>query len=679
MRPWRDSLKNMIKPLLFFFIFVLIFLAVQEIMTPKWRFKPTNGSDGEIDKYGQFYALPDNTVDYLILGNSTSYHGISPTLIYAEAGITGYALGNSMQRAELSYYWLREALKSQSPSVVFFDVDSLLLKTDTANAFLTKAIVPMKFSWNKIETILNCKNDSQTFAELMFPLVQFHSRWTSLTENDWITGNLSDYCMNGAYVDFSVKLDTAKNEIITEYNTTELKNDTYTIQNSSTEIDAERKYYFERILGLCDENNIELIPIKAPTMSWNEAKGEIMRAFLKEYGLELLNFTDESLIQLIWNQDTRDNGNHANYWGSAKASDYLAGYLEERGLPDHRGQNGYEDWDRILENYQEWEQEQLLTDQEAAYAYLNTLANIKKDVLTIVTVKDEASQAWNETLETAIHNLGISSSFYHQIQNSFVAIIDGGISQFEKWDDHRIKVNSNYQINESELLKLSISSAGFVCGNLSSIMVNGTGYSLNTRGLNIVVIDKQTGQVISSASIDTHTSDLTFREKKLSEAQSAVWERVTYEADRLVEDGVYNIIPSGNPECAVDIPYGDTAENVNVWLCSRNGLSPQEFELHYIGKGLYMIRAVCSEKYLSIERMGSTAGSNVVQQTYSGLANQKWFITKNANGSYRFTSLYNGQVLDVAGGGALPGTNIQVWTENNEPPQEFFLERVNQL
>lgn len=278
--------------------------------------------------------------------------------------------------------------------------------------------------------------------------------------------------------------------------------------------------------------------------------------------------------------DTRDNGNHANYWGSAKASDYLAGYLEERGLPDHRGQNGYEDWDRILENYQEWEQEQLLTDQEAAYAYLNTLANIKKDVLTIVTVKDEASQAWNETLETAIHNLGISSSFYHQIQNSFVAIIDGGISQFEKWDDHRIKVNSNYQINESELLKLSISSAGFVCGNLSSIMVDGTGYSLNTRGLNIVVIDKQTGQVISSASIDTHTSDLTFREKKLSEAQSAVWERVTYAADRLVEDGVYNIIPSGNPECAVDIPYGDTAENVNVWLCSRNGLSPQEFELH---------------------------------------------------------------------------------------------------
>lgn len=674
MRLWKDRAKKVAKPVVFFLIFVLMFLMVQEIMTPKWR--STDTPDAETDRLASFYALPDNTVDYLILGNSTCFFGINPTLIYAETGIAGYDFGSAMQRFDLSYYRLREGLKTQSPSTVFLDISPLFLQGRTTSAFLTKAIVPMKFSRNKIETILNCKNDSQTFAELMFPLIQFHSRWTSLTKADWFWGNRSDYGMNGAYISFNSRLSTNKDELVSEYDTIELTNGTYEIYEASIEIIEEHTYYFEQIVRLCEENSIKLIPIKGPTMDWNAEKSEIARSYLKEYGLELLDLTDDALTHLKWHKDTLDHGAHANYWGSSKTSDYLANFLAERGLQDHRGQGGYEDWDRSVQNYQKFEEEHLLTDQKAAYVYLNTLAAVKDQVLIIITVKDEASQSWNETLETAMRNIGVNSSFYNQIQNSFVAIIDGGVSQFEKWDDHQIKVNSKYQINDSKTLRLSVSSAGFVCGNLSSVMVNGVGYSLNNRGLDIVVIDKQTCQVISSASIDTHTSDLTFREKTLPAAQAAAWEEICMNS-QLIEDGVYNIIPAGNLECAVDIPYGDTGENTNVWLCGRNGLNPQEFELSHIGNGLYTIRAVCSGKYLSIEDMGSTAGSNVVQRTYSGLASQKWFITENANGSYRFASLYNGQILDVSGGVAAPGTNIQVWTENNEVPQEFFLERVN--
>lgn len=93
-------------------------------------------------------------------------------------------------------------------------------------------------------------------------------------------------------------------------------------------------------------------------------------------------------------------------------------------------------------------------------------------------------------------------------------------------------------------------------------------------------------------------------------------------------------------------------------------------------EGLYTIRAVFSDKYLVIENMGSTPGSNVVQETYTGLANQKWFLTLNENGSYSFISLYNGCVLDVEGGLASPGANIiQVWEESYSAPQQFFLEK----
>ena len=681
MQSRKESLKTVAKTILFLLILVLLFFSVQAVLTPKWRYVDTTNrrDEGDTDKYGLYYSLPQNTVDYIVLGVSHSYNSVNPMLIYGESGITGYDLGSSAQSMELSYYWLKEALKTQSPSAILLDIATLLRETQITNAWVTRSIVPMKFSMNKVNAILDCKTDSQTFWELMLPIIQFHGRWTGLSKGDFFVGNDPDYIINGAYISFLIKMPSEKTKRIpgTEYAAIELTDDFYTVYEPmiEKEIQEDQVYYFERILELCQRNSIDLIPFKAPTMNWSAKKSEVMNEFLQQYELELLDLTDNSLVQIVWSKDTGDTGSHTNYWGSAKTSYFLAGYLKERGIPDHRGQTGYEVWDDTLQKYRTWEERRLQTTQQAAYSYLNALSKAKDDSLIIVSVKDEATNAWNDTLEAAMRDLGVNSSFYGQEQNSFVVILDAGENVFEKWDDHRITVNANYPINDSRKLRLSISSAGYMCGNLSSITVNGTNYSRNGRGLNIVVIDKQTGTVISSASIDTFASALTFNQKSLPEAQSAVWEE-KYAASQIVEDGVYNIIPSADPGCAIDVPYGDTGDNVNIWLSDKNGLTPQEFEFEHIGSGLYTIRSVCSDKYLAIEDMGSTSGSNVVQQTYSGLANQKWFITKNMNGSFSFTSLYNRQVLDVPYGAVGSEANIWVVGENFKTPQQFFLEKV---
>lgn len=677
MRSLKDGQKTIIKLFLFFFILAVMLLYIQAIMTPKWRFNLSSKVEGETDRYSSFYALPNHTVDYLTFGNSLTYRSINPTAIYASTGIAGYDLGNSMQKMDLSYYWLREALKTQSPSVVFIDITSLVKDTDVWDSYFTQAIIPMKFSRNKIEAVLNCKNDSQSFAELMFPLTQFHERWTSLTKSDWTIGHKPDYYLNGSYIDFTVRLDSSKSERIGyyEYDIIELSDDSQTVSKASLDVVEEYKYYFEQILELCEKNGIELIPVKGPTLSWSSDKSDFARVLMSGYGLEMLDLAGSNPAQIDWSNDTPDNGQHVNYWGLSKVSSFLADFLQEKGLPDHRGQDDYAVWDDTLQGYLEWEENQLLTTQESVYAYFNALEKAKNDCLIIVTVKDEASGAWNDTLEAAIHRLGVRSSFYNQIQNSFVAIIDGGVNKFEKWDDRRIRVNSNYLINDSQTLRLSVSSAGFMCGDVSTITVNGKNYSLNKRGLNIVVIDKQTAQVISSTSIDTHVSSLIFNQRSLPDDQAAVWQEIC-STSQLIEDGVYNIIPFGNAACAIDIPGGSGENNENIWLWEKNGMTPQEFEFRYIGDGLYTIRAVCSDKYLSIENMGSTSESNVVQQAYSGLANQKWFITKNSNSTYTFTSLYNGQVLDVPYGVAEAGANIWVVGRNYKTPQQFFLKRV---
>lgn len=660
--------KSVGKAISFLLILVILFFAVQAVMTPKWRFNPDTFTDGDTDKYGFFYKLPKNTANYFTIGASTSYHSLNPTRIYAKTGITGYCLGHGNMRMDFVYYMLKEGLKTQHPQVVFLDMSPLFHDEPFTTDF-TKALVQMRPSLNKLKAALVCKGENQSAIELLFPLFRFHDRWTDLDQGDLIFGPTTDYAQNGTFASFTANMytDILDRPYGNEYT---LEDGTVTIEEKPEKISEKSAAYFEKILALCKENGIELIPTHFAAI-WPLGRDKLVEDYLVPFGLELLDMTDPA-VGLAWTQDTADSGSHTNFWGCAKGSDYLAEYLRDKGLEDHRGQSGYELWDETLEKYMQWEQDELESRELVnAYDYLNALTAVKDKYLIVLTVKDEASAAWNDTLEDAIHRLGVESSFYDQTQRSFAAILDQGENLFELWDGREIEVNTSFRTADGKEHALYVASGGFAYGNTCSVQIDGVGQSMGARGLNIVAIDKASGKVISSASIDSHVSALTFAEKNAS-GQWKELER-TYQ---LIEDGVYNILYSSDPAFAAGVTGGAADEDANICLQERNGTPSQTFEFHFIGDGLYTIRAVGSDKYLSIEDMGSTPGSNVVQQTYTGLANQKWFVTENENGSYSFASLHNSCTLDVVDGLAAPGTNIQVWKENHLAPQQFYLEKA---
>ena len=663
MRSNTDLLK-VFKIIVFIIFVVSLALFIQMVMMPKWRFP---NADAETDKYGDFYALPEDTVDYLVVGASTTMFSANPMFIYAYRGITGYDLGTGRQNLELSYYWTKEALKTQSPSVLFIDVLGLF-GSGTTNEDVVRSLSSMKFSENKLYAISDCKRDGQSFWQLLFPLIQFHVRWNSLGQEDWNIGPNPGYFLNGCVLNFNTMLNTVKSHFDYEYDTYFLSGENVTVQEAEVQLDEMERAWFEKVVALCRDNDVRMVPYVAATMLTTEQRKEAIRTYLCGLGLTLLDLSDTSVAGIDWSQDTFDGGYHTNYWGAAKTSKYMAEYLVSLGLGDHRGQEGYEDWDEKLEWYLTWEKDCLYDQRQKAYIYLDELERVKDNSLIVITVMDDASGAWNDRLEGALCRMGVQSSFYGQIQNSFVAVIDGGKSVFEKWDDQRITFNADYPINESMSCQLSISSAGLVCGNVSEAWINGANYSLSGRGLNITAIDKDTAQVITSACIDTHDPALT-----LTEAPSSEMWRLVCTAYQPVEDGIYSVVPVSDGSCALDVSGGNVEEDANIALWRNTGEAPQQFEFHYIGDGLYTIMAMCSDKYLAVEDMGSTAGSNVTQQAYTGLANQKWFVTENENSSYSFTSLYNGLVLDVQGGLVSPGMNVHVWTENYETPQQFCL------
>lgn len=98
---------------------VLLLSLLTPVFVPKYgdTFGTTVVMDG-------FYELEDNSIDVLFLGSSQIMTAISPVQIYEKTGISSYNLGTEQQNMVLSYYLLKEALRFQTPQIVFWTCSS---------------------------------------------------------------------------------------------------------------------------------------------------------------------------------------------------------------------------------------------------------------------------------------------------------------------------------------------------------------------------------------------------------------------------------------------------------------------------------------------------------------------------------------------------------------------------
>ena len=107
-----------------------------------------------------FYEMERDTVDVLFLGSSHAAAAFSPQELYDGYGITSYNLGSEQQNLLITYYWLKEALRYQSPKVVVLDCLMLFSYMpsevlNTTEGFARKAIDPMR--WGGCEKRGDCR------------------------------------------------------------------------------------------------------------------------------------------------------------------------------------------------------------------------------------------------------------------------------------------------------------------------------------------------------------------------------------------------------------------------------------------------------------------------------------------------------------------------------------------
>lgn len=95
-----------------------------------------------------------------------------------------------------------------------------------------------------------------------------------------------------------------------------------------------------------------------------------------------------------------------------------------------------------------------------------------------------------------------------------------------------------------------------------------------------------------------------------------------------------------------------------------------------VANGTYKIINRNSGLALQPSASSTTAGTSIVQWTYSGITAQQWNFQVQADGSYVITNVNSGMVMDIYGASTANGASDVQWPANGGPNQKWQLQSI---
>ncbi len=477
-------MKKIVKIILFCIGFLILLDLLGKLL------KPSCAKEVAIDNdhysYEGIYDLPKGSLDVVFVGSSHAFCSISPEDIFSSYGITSYVLGSGNQRIWQSYFNLKDVFRIQSPKVVI--VESLVAFEQAAQgeAYNREAIDRMKLSWPKIEAIKMAvaKNSEQEhFLSYIFPAIRYHDRWEMLEENDF------SWFLNDSW---SVTKGYLPRMTVTsaEFNISEYE------KSNPVEMNSTCREYLTKIKELCDKNQAELILTKFPTCLWNGAKALAMQQIADEMGVIYLDFcADEILrraVNIDWSRETLDNGNHLNYDGALKVTDYMGKYLEKNYVFSDKRKNA---------QYDQWKKDYAYFKRSVDNYYISMAETIDRLVEILGENYSMAVSIGNIELDKvpkedilALNHIGVQTDFVVETynRNNFIFVSNGAIIA-QRYSDEQIDWRGNVGGNYWR-----IESARNQSGNVFHCFINEKERAEYNDGINIIVWDDEIDQYVSS-------------------------------------------------------------------------------------------------------------------------------------------------------------------------------------
>ncbi len=299
---------------------LLVFSLVQRLLEPKYMTSLTEGS-----MLSQYYGEAGGH-DVIFVGDCEVYANVSPLEMYRTNGITAYVRGSSQQLIWQSYYVLEETLRYETPKAVVYNVNAMRYSEPVSEEYNRLTIDMMRWSKQKINIILASMTEEESFLSYVFPILRYHARFDELSKED------IEFFFKRQKTTFEGHL---VNQGIKAVQTLPAKRPLADYEFGDICWD-----YLDKMRTLCNENGVELILMKAPSLYpyWYEQYDSQIAEYASKHGLKYYDFTkDVEKIGLDFSVDTYDAGLHLNLAGAVKFSRYFADILSrEHGIADRR-------------------------------------------------------------------------------------------------------------------------------------------------------------------------------------------------------------------------------------------------------------------------------------------------------------------------------------------------------
>lgn len=299
--------------------FILVFVAVLEIfsMTVFSKSNATTYKNKFKNAYNYVNEV-ENSIDIIALGNSNMYSAICPVKLWDKKGYTSTVIASPRQSVAMTYTMLYDALEKQSPKMVILEQDMFYEGVE----FNPEAVEEQaKSQTNKRLPTVPYITDDQLTTDIQnhFTIFLLHDSWKQMIKNAKNIGNDATF-NHGYYFNKTVKKNAPNSNM------------DYTDTVEAMPEDAE--LYLNKILDLCRENNIELMFIGTPSLTnWSYARHNAVEAFADKNNISYLDFNTLEDYEINYKRDYRDKGNHMNYYGAKKITNYIGNFIKNN-YPD---------------------------------------------------------------------------------------------------------------------------------------------------------------------------------------------------------------------------------------------------------------------------------------------------------------------------------------------------------
>ena len=328
-------------------------------------------------KHAEFFEQ-EAPYDVFFVGSSRMMNGVFPMELWADHGIVSYNWAQAGHPPPAYYWIMRLALDYKQPKLMVIDCYGMHFDAKTTAVFGLMHISMDSFplSLNKIRAVRDLMDDPSMTEEynegerrsafnLLWTFPVFHSRWAQLTQEDFRPGK--NYT-RGAI---------ANNDM---YGTDFVRDDS----QMGRAFDTVGVEDLCRAVEECQRRGIEVLMTFIPLFGDAEQQAAAAYAgqIAAEYGVDYLNFFDLDVAD--YHTDFADSAGHLNSAGARKITQYIGDYIAEHyGIPDHRGEAAYGNWDRDFALYTEKKNEELCT-QDDLYHYLMLLTRDAVDAVLLV-------------------------------------------------------------------------------------------------------------------------------------------------------------------------------------------------------------------------------------------------------------------------------------------------------